>query len=124
MRHRRRLRQRYGSVDRGEYRQQPASLLRRSEISDVVKSVEVCSFSLGAKMSYAIGRCVRIGSVIPLGTILTVGLYGEAFARHHHKGHLRARSSLSESRAQLAPEQPAQPGQLRYYGGPKSPMWR
>jgi hypothetical protein len=72
-------------------------------------------------MSYVIGRCARIGSVILVGTILTVGLCGEAFARHH-KGHLHARSSISESRAQLAPEQPARPGPLRYYGGPKSPM--
>jgi hypothetical protein len=70
-----------------------------------------------------IGRCARIGFVILVGTILTVGLCGEAFARHH-KGHLHARGSISESRAQLMMEQPAQPGPLRYYGGPKSPMWR
>jgi hypothetical protein len=79
-------------------------------------------------MTYVLGRCARIGSVILVGAILTVGLCGDAFARHHfarhHKGHLHARGSLSESRAQLVTEQPAQPGALRYYGGPKSPMWR
>jgi hypothetical protein len=37
---------------------------------------------------------------------------------------LHARGSISESRAQVVSQQPARLGPMRYYGGPKSPMWR
>jgi hypothetical protein len=37
---------------------------------------------------------------------------------------LRAHRPVFESRAQLVPQQQVRLGAMRYYGGPKSPMWR
>jgi hypothetical protein len=68
-------------------------------------------------------RSIRIGYVGLIVTILTAGICGDAVAKIH-KGRLHVRSPVYESRAQLAAQQPVRPGAMRYYGGPKSPMWR
>jgi hypothetical protein len=73
-------------------------------------------------MTYISARSARIGFVTVAATILTAGICGDAVAKDH-KGHLHARNSIYESRAQLV-QQPAHVGTMRYYGGPKSPMWR
>jgi hypothetical protein len=65
----------------------------------------------------------RIGLVALAAAILTVGLCGDA-AANMHKGRLHARSQLLESHAQLVGQQPVRVGAMRYYGGPKYPMWR
>jgi hypothetical protein len=71
----------------------------------------------------------RIGFVILVATILTAAICGDAAAKAH-KGRLHARSLTSQSRAAHAqfmweqPAPPASPAPMRYYGGPKSPMWR
>jgi hypothetical protein len=72
------------------------------------------------------GRWVSIGFVTLVATVLSFGICGVAVAKVHkvHKEHLHARSSTYGSRAQLVPEQPVRRGPMRYYGGPKSPMWR
>jgi hypothetical protein len=77
-------------------------------------------------MTDMIAKCARIGLVILGAAILTAGLCGDAVARAH-KGRLHVHSyhgSSYESRAQLVTPAPAQPGPMRYYGGPKSPMGR
>jgi hypothetical protein len=74
-------------------------------------------------MTCMTARSVRLGFVTLIATMLTAGICGDALAKAH-KGRLHARSSIYESRAQLVSQQPAQPGPMRYYGGPKSPMWR
>lgn len=78
-------------------------------------------------MTWLAGRSARIGFITLVATILTVGISvgicGDAVAKHG-KGRLHARSSIAESHAQLVSQQPARPGPMRYYGGPKSPMWR
>ena len=78
------------------------------------------------KMTYMATRSARIGIVVPVGTILIAGLCGDVAAKTHrnHIRHLQAHSFLLESRAQLVPQPPARLGTMRYYGGPKSPMWR
>jgi hypothetical protein len=71
-------------------------------------------------------RSVRIGFVILAATVLSAGICDDAVAKAH-KGRLHARSFTSASRAaraQFMPEQPAAPAPMRYFGGPKSPMWR
>ncbi len=65
----------------------------------------------------------RTGLVILAATLLTAGLCGDAAAKRV-KGRLHARSVTSESSAQPVAQQPAHLGAMRYYGGPKSPMWR
>ena len=70
-----------------------------------------------------IRRSARIGFVTLVAVILTIGIVGDAVAKGH-KGRLHARSPISESRAELVSQQPARLGPMRYYGGPKSPMWR
>jgi hypothetical protein len=62
-------------------------------------------------------RTTRIGFVTLVATILTVGICAEAVAK-------TGRDGESAKRLQLASQQPAQLGPMRYYGGPKSPMWR
>jgi len=74
-------------------------------------------------MTWLAGRSARIGFITLVTTILTVGIHGDAVAKHG-KRRLHARSSISESHAQFVSQQPARPGPMRYYGGPKSPMSR
>jgi hypothetical protein len=74
-------------------------------------------------MTYVTGRSLRIGFVMLAATILSAGLSVDAFAKVH-KAHWRAPSSVYDSRAQIISPQPARLGPMRYYGGPKSPMWR
>ncbi|MBR0935747.1 hypothetical protein [Bradyrhizobium jicamae] len=78
-------------------------------------------------MTGIFARRARLGFAVLCGALLTTVVSGEAFARHHG-GHLHARlhtrHAFASSHAELASRQPSQPGTLRYYGGPKSPMWR
>ncbi len=59
-------------------------------------------------------------------TALTMGFSGEAFAKHRRHLHVYSHASVSEANAQLVSPAPASTGlgPMRYYGGPKSPMWR
>jgi hexokinase len=76
-----------------------------------------------ANMTCISARSARIGFVTVVATILTAGICGDALAKVH-KGRVHVHGPVYESRAQLAPQAPAQPGAMRYYGGPKSPMSR
>jgi hypothetical protein len=77
------------------------------------------------KMMCTANRGARVGFVTVIATILVVGICGDAAARTHrtHVRHLQARNVMFESRAQLVPQPPAPLSAMRYYGGPKSPMW-
>jgi hypothetical protein len=83
----------------------------------------VRGFFEGGDMTYVNAKTVRIGFVTLAVTILIAGFCGDASAKAH-KGRLHVSNSVHESNAQLVSPQPAQFGQMRYYGGPKSPMWR
>jgi hypothetical protein len=76
-------------------------------------------------MTYISARNARLGFVTMVATTLTAGIFGNAVAKAH-KGRLHVRGPIYESRAQLAPQAPTpvQPGAMRYYGGPKSGIWR
>ena len=77
----------------------------------------------------------RIGIVALVVVMMTAGLYSDALARHRKK-RLHVRSHTLESRERVADkkpwfveqrfveQQPLRLGPMRYYGGPKSPMWR
>jgi hypothetical protein len=65
---------------------------------------------------------MRIGFVTLAAAVLTAGICGDALAKGH-KGRLHARSAVYESHAMLVSQEPGRPGTLRYYRGPKSPMW-
>ena len=77
------------------------------------------------KMTYMAERGARIGLAAVIATILVVGICGEAAAKTHrtHIRHLLVRSVRLESHAQLVPQPQARLDVMRYYGGPKSPMW-
>jgi hypothetical protein len=77
----------------------------------------------GDRHDLLMARSVRIGVVIMIVAILMAGSCGDAVAKFR-KAHLHARSFRFESRAQLVSRQPVRLGPMRYYGGPKSPMWR
>jgi hypothetical protein len=65
----------------------------------------------------------QIGSMSLAVTLLIAGLCGETAAKTV-KGRLHARSLTSQNSVQPVAQQPVQLGATRYYGGPKSPMWR
>ena len=76
-------------------------------------------------------RCARTWLVGLMAMVLTVGVCGDAAAKAHrgrlrfHHFACRCRQRGAETHLQLASQQPAQLlGPMRYYGGPKSPMWR
>jgi hypothetical protein len=74
-------------------------------------------------MTSGIAGLPRIWSVSVAVTFLIAGLCGDS-AGKTVKGRLHARSVTSESNMQSVAQQPVQLGGTRYYGGPKSPMWR
>jgi hypothetical protein len=74
-------------------------------------------------MTCKTGRNLRIGLVTLVATMLTAGPGSDALAKAH-KGRLHARSAVYESQAQLVAQPATHLGPMRYYGGPKSPMWR
>jgi hypothetical protein len=79
-------------------------------------------------MTYMIVSSARIGFVALVAAAITAGLCSEAVATHG-KRHRHAHRLIPESRGiepdvQLASQQPVRLGPMRYYGGPKSPMWR
>jgi hypothetical protein len=74
-------------------------------------------------MTYMAGRSARIGFVMLVATAMTAGICGDAVAKIH-KGRLHVRGVTSENPVQLVSQEPVRPGAMRYYGGPKSPMWR
>lgn len=65
-----------------------------------------------------------IGCALIATAVVVAGVPGEAAAKHikhvahHHNWSVRVRN------AQAFASEPMQLGQMRYYGGPKSPMWR
>lgn len=65
----------------------------------------------------------RLGLVALAAAMLSAGLCGHAAAATH-KGHLPPSNAILESHAEMAAQQPVRTGAMRYYGGPKSPMWR
>ena len=68
-------------------------------------------------MNYTCGRNVRIGLVALAAVVLTAGLCGDAAAK-------AGKPLVNNETAKPVQVAAQQPGQMRYYGGPKSPMWR
>jgi hypothetical protein len=81
-------------------------------------------------MTGAFVGIARRGFVILIGAILTVGICGEAVAKggkRHGHGYSHVSDGcghVSGKRVQLVAQRPARLEAMRYYGGPKSPMWR
>jgi hypothetical protein len=81
-------------------------------------------------------RTARIGLAILVGAIMTAAICGDAVARSHkvrvahrmhHNVHFARKAHWNESRAEaglFVSPQRVLLGPMRYYGGPKSPMWR
>jgi hypothetical protein len=70
----------------------------------------------------------RTGFAILIGAILAIGSFGDVSAkagkRHWHAHSAASRGQISGKPVQLVLQQPARLGPMRYFGGPKSPMWR
>ncbi len=74
-------------------------------------------------MTYIKAGNAGLGLVLTV-TALTLGFSGEAFAKHRRHHHVYGHATVSEANAQLISPAPTSAGAMRYYGGPKSPMWR
>jgi hypothetical protein len=73
-------------------------------------------------------RGARIGAIALLALALSGGIYrasaAEAGERSPSPLHQTAARSQRLVTPPVSPEQQAHLGSMRYYGGPKSPMWR
>ncbi|MDH6262619.1 hypothetical protein [Bradyrhizobium sp. BR13661] len=67
------------------------------------------------------GRAMRIVMVLSVGVMLMASSVSSVQARHATCWH--AHRSITLSR-QLVDDTSGKFGPMRYYGGPKSPMWR
>src|SRR5882757_3599115 len=77
-----------------------------------------------ADLTHVTTRGTRTGLFVLVATILTAGICGDAVAKTG-KGRLRAHHPAAEVRGgELATGEQTRLGPMRYYGGPKSPMWR
>jgi hypothetical protein len=76
--------------------------------------------------NFGIGRkLARAAIVVFAAAIAMAGVTGEAAARHHrHVVHHHQPLSVGVQNAQAALNESSHLGVMRYYGGPKSPMWR
>ena len=70
-----------------------------------------------------ITRIARLGFLLVVGAIFAVATSGEAAAKHH-KASMHSHQVNVKRYAQALPQKPVRLGTMRYYGGPKSPMWR
>jgi len=67
------------------------------------------------------GRAMRIVTVLSVGAMLLTSSVSSVQARHATCSHAHRSAKLSR---QLADDTSGKFGPMRYYGGPKSPMWR
>jgi hypothetical protein len=77
-------------------------------------------------MSNINGRNVRTGFLtLAAAMILAAGLADDAAARHRvHSAHFRGLNARAQYVESMPVQQNTGPMAMRYYGGPKSPMWR
>ncbi|SDN14959.1 hypothetical protein [Afipia sp. GAS231] len=85
-------------------------------------------------MTSKISSIARMGFAVLVGLILAIGVNGDAVAktgkRHWHaRGHAHSYAAGGHERVsgkpvQLVTQRPTRLEPMRYYGGPKSPMWR
>jgi hypothetical protein len=76
-------------------------------------------------MSNIYARSARIGFLtLAAAMIATVGLAGDAADRIHTAHFHRLNSARAQYVQSVPVQENAGPAVMRYYGGPKSPMWR
>jgi hypothetical protein len=70
-------------------------------------------------------RNARIGFAFLAAVVLVAAVPGEAAAKHwrHVARHHGTHKHLQDAQASVLPET-THLGSMRYYGGPKSPVWR
>jgi hypothetical protein len=71
-------------------------------------------------LTYSITKSKRIGFLALIATVQIACIGGDAFAQTDK---VRDRNPAANARA-AEPVKSAGLGPMRYYGGPKSPMWR
>jgi hypothetical protein len=72
-------------------------------------------------MTYVNAGNARIGFVgVAVTVALTAGFSGDAAAKH--RSHAALNAQAQDIRA-ASVQETARPASMRYYGGPKSPMW-
>jgi hypothetical protein len=77
-------------------------------------------------MSNISARRARIGFLsLAAAMILAASFAGDAAARHRvHIAHFRGLNARAQYVQGVLVQESAGPAAMRYYGGPKSPMWR
>jgi hypothetical protein len=71
-------------------------------------------------MTYVNAATLRMGFVgLAVTVALTAGFSGEAAAKHRSHAVLHAHAQIIQTASLQEPARPV----MRYYGGPKSPMW-
>jgi hypothetical protein len=79
-------------------------------------------------MHHLAARGLRIGAVALLAAVVTCGIWRAGAAETGKRDPNRSRYTAARSPGPATPplslKQPAGTGAMRYYGGPKSVMWR
>ena len=71
-------------------------------------------------MTYVNAATLRTGFVgVAVTVALTAGFSGQAAAKHRNLAVLDAHAQMIQTASLQEPARPV----MRYYGGPKSPMW-
>lgn len=66
---------------------------------------------------------IRVAIALVAGAMLVTATGGAAQAKHGHR-HWHAHHHAPAVSMLLVTQEPNRLGPMRYYGGPKSPMWR
>ena len=77
-------------------------------------------------MNHVAMRGMRTGAIVLLATVLFCGVCRQGAAQAVERASSQSRETATRASATSAvlSDQQARLGAMRYYGGPKSPMWR
>jgi hypothetical protein len=74
--------------------------------------------------NFGIGKFARVGGVVFAAAVATASVLGGAAAKHIKHHHQQQTVNLQVQNAQASLDESSHLSTMRYYGGPKSPMWR
>jgi hypothetical protein len=75
-------------------------------------------------MNHVAMRGMRTGAIVLLATLLVCGVSRQGAAQTVERNSSQSRATRASAEPAVSSNQQARLGPMRYYGGPKSPMWR
>jgi hypothetical protein len=102
------------------------SRLSRSPVEFVRDELNRCEPAQGIDMDHVAVKKLRIGAVVLLAAVVACGVCCESAAQtvEHSASQPRVTRTRESSTTPVVASGQTSLGAMRYYGGPKSPMWR